>query len=258
MDTTLIYLYSLHNEEHFQFGEDLIELITRTGVSKLKIQEQFDAFAAVHSEEDEVLEQIRKSDLTAQMDAADRARDAVFRGLADANLSALNHFRPTVADAARRVQIVLDTYGNIAKRGYAEETGAAYNLATELMQKHEEDIRLLGLDVWAEELLTRNKVVAELLRKRDTEYTGEIDVRMKDVRKQADAAYRTLTRLVEAFGLVAEAQKSEDAEMYREFVRSLNKLIDRYKTILSQRRGRAAKKKPEDAKPKPDAPAVES
>jgi len=52
MDTTLIYLYSLHNEEHFQFGEDLIELITRTGVSKLKIQEQFDAFAGINRQEE--------------------------------------------------------------------------------------------------------------------------------------------------------------------------------------------------------------
>jgi hypothetical protein len=70
MKINKIYLYRLHNEEHFQFGADVIALIRDTEPDSLKIDAAYAAFTEIHAEEDEVLEQIRKSALTGKIEEA--------------------------------------------------------------------------------------------------------------------------------------------------------------------------------------------
>jgi hypothetical protein len=51
---------------------------------------------------------------------------------ADAVKSGLNHFDPAKREAARRIEIVLDNYGNIAAKALDQETAAIDDLLREL------------------------------------------------------------------------------------------------------------------------------
>ncbi len=68
------------------------------------------------------------------------ARDAVFRGMADAVRSAQNHFRPEARATAERAANTVNAYGNVAKLGDVEETSALKNLFKDLNEKHGEDV----------------------------------------------------------------------------------------------------------------------
>jgi hypothetical protein len=241
-----LHLNNLHNEEHSQFGADVIALVKAATPAALHVEAAFEAFTAVHRQENEVLERIRKSALTAKIDEADRARDEIFYGLRESVVAATRHFTPAMREAAGRLMIVFDTYGNVAARNYAEQTAAVQNLLEELTSPGRvADMETLGLEGWIQELDRRNVAMAGLLRSRDAEETaGGTDLVMKQVRASADAAYRLLVGQVEALGTVAAMQGAGSAvgpaSVYEGFVASVNTLVERYAEALAVRRGRAA------------------
>ncbi|MDR2882463.1 MAG: DUF6261 family protein [Alistipes sp.] len=105
----------LRNDEHFQFMTEVYDAFREADPAALRVEAQFEAFAALYRVEDAVLKKITRSALTAEIHDADAERDRVFRGLADAVRSAANHFSPAVAEAAGRLRIVFDAYGNVAR-----------------------------------------------------------------------------------------------------------------------------------------------
>jgi len=238
-----------------------VNLVNATGAEKLKIRKPFDLLLGFHREEDEALKKIFKSAMTAEIHAADTERDETFRGMAEANLSALRHFKPAVRKAAQRLQIVFDTYGNVARKSDEEETSAIHNLLSELMQKHEADMELVGLNPWAEELYMQNGGVEKMLEERDRESAARTDLVMKQARARVDEAYRAVTGRIDALAVVAADGLLDDgdtslAAAYADFIANLNITIDRFNARIAQRRGMAKAKKEEEAtKPKPDAPA---
>ncbi|MDR2882547.1 MAG: DUF6261 family protein, partial [Alistipes sp.] len=153
MKTKKLDLKSLRNEEHFQFGADVIALVRKTGAALLRVEPQLAALEAMHADEDAVLERIRRSALTAKIDDADAARDEIFHGLRESVTAATRHYTPAAREAAGRLQIVFDTYGDLARRNYAEETAAVGNLLAELAgEKYAADCEALGLGGWIGEL----------------------------------------------------------------------------------------------------------
>lgn len=234
MKISKIDLRNLRNDEHFQFCTDFIALANSAGAEKLKVKPQMDAFTALFFREREALQKISKSVLTGQIEAADRSRDETFRGMADANRSALRHFTPAVREAAERLQIVFDTYGNVAKKATAEETAAIAGLIGELSGNHADDVETVGLGGWIEELGKRNGSLAALMRDRYDEAASQSALVLRDVRAQADEAYRAVAERINALMVV------EGGEAYESFIRRLNAIIERVGGILAQRRGRSA------------------
>jgi len=241
------------NDEHFEFFTHFLNLVNRFGAEKLKIAAQFALFLKFYEQEDEALKKIMKSDYTRKIHEADELRDEVFRGLVNANRAALTHFKPSVREAAIRMQIVFDTYGNVTQKAVDEETSAIYNLLKELSDKHEADMEPVGLNEWFEELHGRNGAVEKLMEDRIREAAERTSLVLRRVRGEVDEAYRVVTMCVETFSIV---ETGETQAACNDFIRELNLLIDRANTIVAQRKGRAAAKKAEEeaAKPKPDAP----
>jgi hypothetical protein len=245
MQTDSIYLSQLHNEEHSQYGDDFAALVNKAGAAKLKIEPQLEAFAAAHKQEKEAIEHISKSALTAKISAADADRDNTYLGMKYTLNAALLHFNTALKDAAERLKIVFDTYGNIIKRNYAEETGAINNLLEELRLRHGGDADLIGIHTWITELTRRNNIVQELLRSRDAEHARNSDMPVKAIRAQADDAYRAITERLDARAVI-----DTDADL-EGFIGALNTLVARYNTILAQRAGRAAAKNGDTAETPP-------
>ncbi len=248
-----IKIGNLRNDEHFQFMQFTLALTRETGAAALRVEPQYNTLAAAVAREDEALKKIMKSALTADIAAADRERDRVFRGMVDAVKSAHGHFNPTIAETARRLMIILDTYGNVAAKSHIEETSALYNLCRDLVSRHANECEALGLMVWIVELQRLNRVVEGLLAGRADEGAARSSLVMKEARAEADAAFGALAAMVSAQGLVATVGTDTAAvALFEGFVRRLNERIDMAENALLIRRGvakaKAAKKKAEAEK----------
>jgi len=109
-----IYLQHFRNNEHFMFHTEFKELVIEHGAAALKIQPQFETYLTLYDVEDEGIKKINKSALTAEIQAADKARDEIWSGMLKINSGALKDFDHDTQKAAKRLKILFDTYGKIA------------------------------------------------------------------------------------------------------------------------------------------------
>ena len=228
----------LRNEEWFQFYTEFKSLVEYYGADALNIDALFSAFVALYADADEALEIIRKSATTAQLADSDTTRDGTLRGFNDAVKSALKHFDPLKCEAAKRVQIVINTYGNMARKSYDDETASIYNFLQEMNGKYAADITLLGLSDWVTQLDAENKAFDALMQSRYAENSEKTNLRMQPIRVETDRNYRDTLDRLEALMLI-----NGDVPPYATFVNELNTRTQRYENILAQRQGRAAAKK---------------
>ena len=227
----------LRNNEHFQFNTEFRDLVVAETAEKLKITTPFDNYIICYNNEDVALQKITKSATTEQIDAADKLRDPTFRGMVDTNRAAINHYEELVRAAAKRIQVVFDTYGNVAALPLNEETSAIYNLLQELSTNYSADMRTVGISGWASTLGVQNAEFDALVKSRNDERAGKTELKMKETRAETDNAYNAIVTLVNALIVV------EGAENYETFVRKLNSYIEQYNTAVAQRYGRNKAKK---------------
>ena len=234
MKVEQLHVSHLRNDAHFQFFTDFKELVERFDATTLKIQPQFNTFLALYADEDTALKKIMKSALTAEIQEADKYRDGIWRGMLDTNKGALKHFSEPVRQAAGRLKIVFDTYGNVSVKPLDEETSALYNVLEDLKGKYAADAATVGLTAWMTELGKANAAFETLMRARYDEAALKTDLVLKEVRLKIDEAYRVITERINA-AIIIEGETT-----YRDFVTTLNTVIKRYSDILAQRKGRAA------------------
>jgi hypothetical protein len=235
MNVIDLSLTRLRNEEHFQFQTDFKKLVETGNPATLNIAEAFNAYVQVYNDESQALDVIRKSAISDDIVEADGVRDSIFRGFSDAILSASRHFNAGVKQAALRLQVVIEHYGNIARKPYDEETAAINSLVKDLRTTYTSDVTAIsGLTEWITELAAKNDAFESLKKSRYTEESAKTLLRMKEVRVRADAAYHTITSRIHALMLInGEAG-------YTGFVNELNTRIDSYSKTLAQRKGRNA------------------
>ncbi|MDR2937680.1 MAG: DUF6261 family protein [Prevotellaceae bacterium] len=226
----------MQNEEHFQLNTEFRDLVVKYGPAELNIEAAFSTFLALYLQEDEALLKVTKSAYTAKIQEADRRRDQLFRGMVDANRSAQNHFRPEVCEAAQRLKILFDTYGNVAKRTANKETAALHSLQQELTGAYAADAAQVGLIEWATELNAANQAFDLLTKSRYEETAQRTDLVLRQVRLQVDEAYRAVVSRIEALMLIDGEAK------YEPFVRQLNAVVEKYSNTMATRKGRAEKK----------------
>lgn len=231
-------LVRLRNEEHFQFFTSFRDLVLVTNPSSLKIEALFTSFLPLYANELESLNIIRKSSISDDLVDADDERDSVFRGLCDAVKSAINHFNADVRAAAKRLQVVLDTYGNLAIKPYDAETGGLNSLINDLTTTYAVDVATVGLTGWVTELAAKNKAFDDLKNNRYSDEASKTILRMKQERLKTDALYRQLVERINAL-IVVEGEGT-----YAGFVNELNERIQGYENTIANRRGKG-KKTPE-------------
>ena len=224
----------LRNEEWFQFHTGFKALVEQHNPQTLNVETLFTAFVAFYADADEALEVIRKSATTEQLADADNARDVVFRGFSDAVKSALNHFDSAKKEAAKRLKIIFDQYGNIARKVYDEKTASIYNFLQDINAKAA-DVALLGLNDWATQLEADNQAFDALMQSRYSEAAAKTTLRMVNVRVETDRCYRDILDRVDALIMI------NGETTYAPFVRDLAVRIERSESVLAQRQGRAKK-----------------
>jgi hypothetical protein len=223
-----IKLSSLRNDEHFQFNTEFRDLVNRFGAHALNITVQFNDYLPLFAQEDEALKKIVKRALTADLQEADRRRDLLFRGMVDANRSALRHFDPAVSEAAHRLKIVFDTYGNIAAKPLNEETSAIYNMLQEFNGRYAADAALAGLTPWVQQLEAANSAFDLLMKERYDETATRTHLVLKQCRGKVDEAYRAIVERINAT-IVLQGE----APPFTEFINTFNAVIAKYEANMA-------------------------
>jgi len=240
MKIDVLNFSKLRNNEHFEFQKEFKDLVTQSGPDNLKIVPLFGAYLPVYERENLALNIVRKSIYTDPLVEADGNRDTTFRGASDSVEAATRHFRPEVRQAAQRVKILLDHYGNLAKEPLNEETSKINTLIDDLNNDFTADVATLGLGEWLVQLKADNDTFAMLVNARYTEESLKPEAEMKKVRLEVDEAYKKITNRINALIEV------EGETIYQTFVKELNRRVKKYNDIVAQRRGRKqAEKEPE-------------
>lgn len=221
---------NLKNSGHLQFHSEFKNLLERIGVKFLKVEALFNAYLPLYRNVVEGLRKIDKSAITAKIKEADKARDETYSGIVYMNKAALKHFDLNVKEAAKRLKIVFDAYGNLAIKTLNSESGSIRRIVDELEDKYAADAKIIGIGQWVKELKVRNKTFEELTRKRFEEYAGKSNILVKPARAKLDKAYNAIIERVNALVIV------ESIENYKVFVKTWNIIIDKYKETLSRNR----------------------
>jgi Na+/phosphate symporter len=223
MKITKIHLTNLRNDAHFQFHTEFSDLVKKHNQETLKVKPLFDAYLPLYEREDEALKKINKSVYTEKIQEADRARDEIFAGMVEVNNGMCKHFSKNIAEAAQKVKIVLDTYGNVAKKTLNEETSAIYNLIQDLRsEKYGNETRDASLMTWVDELEKRNKAFEALMKERFDETAHKTDIVLRTARGELDKVYHAITERIDALVIV------EGTEDYEEFVKTFNAVVAKY------------------------------
>jgi hypothetical protein len=226
-----IPLNRLRNDANFQFHSEFKELAEKQTPEALKIEHQFEAYLPLYDKVDLALKKIAKSSITEQIQEADKARDNIWKGLVETNTTALRHFSNEVREAAKRLKIVFDTYGNIAIKSLSEQTSATYNILQDLESgKYASDVAKVGLGEWVAELKARNIALAELMRERVDEGSMKVDIVLKKARTQLDEAYYSIVERVNAFVVI------EGSASYESFIKKMNINISKFSLLMPVRK----------------------
>ena len=225
----------LRNEAHVEFHETTDIVIIKHNPSVLGIQVQYQIYKSLLTAEISILDVIRKSEYTKEIEDQNQIRGRIFRGLSDAVKSGLHHFNEDKRKASQKVDIVLGHYGNITTKTFDEETAAIDDLLRELSESCPSEIILLGLGEWLEQLGQENRRFKELMAERYAEAAQRPTIRMKDARAAVDKAFRELLNRIEAYVVINGITE------YEAFIHEMNAITERYKALLARSAGRRRK-----------------
>ena len=236
MEIRNLGLTALRNLAHFQFITYVIALISKFGAALLGIVSPFDKLKAALKKEDDLLKRIEKSHLTEAIKEEDKVRDTYYRSIVALVKVALKHYSAEVRTAAARLKILLDTYGDVAKLSYDEQTAAIFNLMQELENAYKNDVALCRIKDTVDELKASNNRVDDLIQTRMEEDSAKNKDVMKELRAETDAVYNEIRKFINA-GVIFEGPAK-----YEAFIGEMNTLVDRYRLLIVKAKGKNSKK----------------
>jgi len=238
MEIKSLNLNNQRNAAHYQFQTDFNDIVIKYTPQALDIVAAYEAYLPLYRNEGIALVAITKSATTEEIETADKARDFTFRGLADKVRNSLNHFNPAVREAAKRVMVNFQQLWKFYRlKPYDEESGLLAGLIADLRTKVADDLPVLEIVDWIAELERLNNAFISLEKSRNSEEAGRSELRMKTVRVEVDAAYRAITKRINALIIV----NGETA--YAEFVKELNARIARAEEAITLSRATTKNKR---------------
>jgi hypothetical protein len=178
---------------------------------------------------------IRKNDFSELKEEADGERDRLLTGLGKNIRTATDHFKPEVKEAAKRIKNIYDAYNRsvpMVNQPYDAETASIENFLTELNEKHADDMKIIGITEWVEELALVNTRFDKLVKASNEQQARKTEFRMVKVRKEVDKDWKNIMTLIKA-DIIRNGE-----ENYRDFIAEWNELAKHYNDIWAQHQGR--------------------
>jgi hypothetical protein len=216
-----IYYNYLRNEAHYQFLLLVQKLLNTYAAVAAIVSDLLPQFNELLALEGQLVDAVRASEYTEELAEADHRVDRDIVGINKIIESGLHHFDPNVAKAARSLELRMKAFrGEIEKKSYEEESAAVKILVAEFQTTYAAQIAALALTDWVAELAAAQADFERIFLLRNSELAGRPQERLKDVRKQIDAAYRLIVERIDAYNVL---HKGDDTCL--QFVNELNREI---------------------------------
>lgn len=226
-----IYLSRLQNSEHLILMKDIHLLLKEANIPQLEILKGELAEQIKFSEAAQT--QIRKSYHTNELIELDNKRNAFYKGfllkVQSEEFSAVEDRRKD----AKKVLLVINSYGNLTKFNYQKETIEIQNFLSDL-KSHDylPSVQRIGAFEWITWLESANNAFNDLYTERRDEYASQVSYDIKSIRKESDAIFKNIQKMVEALRIL---QPSDELNI---FISKANTSLNKWRDILAQRIGR--------------------
>ena len=237
----------MRNEEHFYCMSDMDKLFMSAFVQRSLsqmdiIDADYTIFKELLRKEDVAIERVAKNDLTDPIVDADTVRDNMHIGLRTFVSAYAYHSDAEKVEAARKLTIVLDHYGDIRRKSYNEESAAIHNIVQDINENYADEAELIGADEWVAGLEDANTRFGELMNQRYDDNASLEEIDLPQTRTDIDIVFGRLRDMVEATNLMS------GGVTFADLINRMNERLMYYKNTLATRKGRAEaeKKKKED------------
>ena len=219
------------------------------------LKTKVEAFKTAHEKFDAALKDDTKLPSSAAVTQADEARDFAWRGLSNYVTVLLMHPTAEVVALATSTKDILDKYGNPIDLSQTEESGVIHNALQELEAISEENQEKMNIELWIGRLRTENDKFVQLVKQKAAEEAALNVGIIKQSRKEADNAYRSLVNMI---NMLVEVEGDEN---YKDFIAVVNKHIEKQQKTLKNRESRGdddsddTDETPEEPTDTPDNPS---
>ena len=247
-----ISLGRLNNGAHFLYVSNVLARAEADGKVSTKAATQIAALKAAVAQEDKDLKLSQKSLLTDDIAEADHDRDLLLGGYKQAVRGFLNLPVENMAQAAKVLNQHIIDYDIDPQAQLDKETGLLVNFIADLEGKYATQVAALSLTPFVTNLKEANERVRTLTADRTEERMAVSVGALKQSRKAADYAYRTLVKWVNALALI------EGEAEYASFIDYVNTEITHYKReVIGQKADPAGTSGGGDTPDKPVTPPGE-
>ncbi|MDR1865118.1 MAG: DUF6261 family protein [Bacteroidales bacterium] len=209
MKITRLYFQYLRNEAHYQFLTLVRKLFISRPEAAAIVADLLPSFNELVDLEGTLTDAVKASELTQELAEADQRMDRYIVGINTAVESALHHYDANMVKAAKAIEIRLKSFrGEIEKKPYEEESAAVHILLTDLQGAYAPQVSLLNLNGWVAELDAAHAEFDRIFDLRNLARASKPQQRLRDVRKEAEAAYRRIVERIDAYGVLNGEQNT--------------------------------------------------
>ena len=231
MKTLLAFeLGRLRNAEYYNFAYSVMDCFTNELKTEYKFTKRYNKLSDLMLLFEAIFNKNKKAKETPEVQAADKARDAVFIGIKQLVKGFLRSGDPGQKVAAEKIQFLLEPYKGANAAGYSSNSGSIHKFLADIKQPGIYDfVTMLNINYQVDELTTLNDAFDDIYHKRSESYLATHDAdNLLEIRRKMNVAYRELVAKVDALYLIAD---DEDTELTKD---KIGTLIDQINAIILQ------------------------
>jgi hypothetical protein len=184
---------------HYDFFERLsVSIAQGSSVIRTALALLIPGFNSWLVKEGDVLNWVRKSELTKQIAEVDQRIDHILGSINNSVQASLNSPDNVTKETAVRVQIMLKNYGNVARKPYTAKAGDIRAILAQFAGEYETDETTLGLSVWISALTNEFDTFNNLLAQRKEQQIEKPDLNSVQVRKGIEDVYRQMVIVLDS------------------------------------------------------------
>ena len=220
-----ISLGKLSNYAHFNYMDAVYKNLNSLLLMGEKLATELPIFEEKLDNENEVLVQSRKNDLTEVIEAGDDQRDSGLSGYAQVVKGFLFLRSGEQYEAAKKLNQHLSDYKLSPQMSLVKQTGAMKNFLEDLETTYTSQVTSLGLTPFVTMMKEGNTAVDTNLQARDARSAGKMKAAVLTARSETDEIYNKIIKKINALAIVDE----ENADEYGQLIDELNAQIKHYK-----------------------------
>lgn len=229
------FFRNLRNGEHDQLHNNFETEINAETAKKLNIEAELAPYLAARGNEKLALQAELGSAYTLNVTESDGFRDETDKGFCMFVESHLYHPDPEVRESARKINRIIDQYGNVRKLTYNDESSQMTNRNVEIVKNYAADLAKLGKGwgtAWLNSLDTANNQFVDHFGTRASDEATQVVINTLEARAATDAAWEAIARRINALVVV-----NGEAD-YAAFIDKVNYYIDYNKGLISARKAK--------------------